>query len=133
MKWTLFCALALLATAAPAAERLQIRVVEASMEESAADPGLRDVAAFLKENLPYRSFRLVDQTTLALPAPGNRVSLRPGFAVLGKGPQNRLDLTLEKDGRVLLNTVLSLRDGVPVVVGGFPGGRGRLMFVLVAR
>lgn len=125
--------LALAAVPATAAEQVHVRVVEGLMEGDRIDPGLRDVAPFLRETLPFRSFRLIDQGRVRLPSPGDRLVLRPDFVFRAHGPQARFSVTLERGGHPLVTTLLALRDGVPVVVGGFPSQQGRLFLVLVAR
>ena len=119
-------------SAAFGAERLTARLVEASNTGDGTDASLRDIQRLLGSNLPFKDFHLVDQSTMRLPAEGV-VPLRGGFLLRCHGIADRLAVTFERDGKVLIQTELALSSGRPVVLGGFPCPRGKLLLVLTVR
>ena len=119
-------------SAAFAAEQVTARLVEASNAGGGTDASLRDVQRLLGGNLPFKDFRLVDQGTMRLPAAG-AVPLRGGFLLRCRGIAERLGVTFEQGGKVLIQTELALSAGRPVVLGGFPCPRGKLLLVLTVR
>jgi hypothetical protein len=133
---TLTCAAALLgcllaATAADAGA-LSIRLVEAHNDgPKGAGPGLGDVADVLARNIPYQHFDLADRRDVTVPGT-HKVSMRGGYVVNCSGSVEALEVSIRRGRKSLLNTQLSLRAGKPVVLGGFPGGRGKYLVVLVA-
>lgn len=119
--------------AARAAAPLSVRLVEAANDREEVTPALRDVVPMLRNNLPFRRFTLLDQTTVKLPSAGHQAELAGGFLLRVQGSQDRLSVTLERHGKVEIQTVLSLQNGKPFVLGGFPLGAGKLLLVLVVR
>lgn len=109
-----------------------VRLVVAENTQSAKeDPALADVLPVLKENLRFRSYRLL--STRQLQAREN------AEATLGK----KLSLTLtdvagtsftarvKRDTTVVVQTRLNLVPGRPVLVGGLPSeGDSRLIVIL---
>lgn len=124
---------ALAAAETPAAERLTIRLVQASNQGEGASAELRDVAPLLQRNLPYRRFDLLESRTVRLPA-DQALSFAAGLTVRCTGHENRLALFVESGGAVLLQTEVRLTGETPLILGGFPapGGTRRLL-VLTAR
>jgi len=114
-----------------AGSALSIRLVEASQKGGASSPGLEDVVDILSRNLPYATFTLQAQQSVALPA-AQSVAMG-GFTLSCSGPQHALQLSVKRGNRVLISTILRLADGTPVIVGGFPSANGKQIFVLVAR
>jgi hypothetical protein len=119
------------ASAARAGSELSARLVEAS-KEGTSSAGLEDVMEVLKTNLPFTAYRLLGSGAAPLPAAGRTLRLA-GYSVKCSGPQDNLDLEVARRKRVLLRTTISLRDGRPLIVGGFPAGRGKHVLVFVAR
>lgn len=129
----LVAAFALLASPVLAGQQLGVRLVEASGGPARTDPALKDVEAMLKGNLPFSQFRLVDRTAVRLPAIQQATDLKGGVVMRFNGDQQKLAVTMEQGGRVVLQTQIALHDGIPLVLGGFPSGGGRMMIVLVVR
>lgn len=132
--WLLAVALCFLpAASAGAGQQLGVRVVEASGGPARTDPALHDVEKMLKGNLPFSQFRLVDRASVRLPAVQQAAGLKGGITLRFNGDQMKLAVTMEQGGKVVLQTQIALHDGVPLVLGGFPSGGGRMMIVLVVR
>ena len=119
-------------TPAFAGSALSVRLVEAHNESDQVAGGLDDVIGTLRKNLQYQGFALLSSKSMGLPADGT-VGLSRGFKLRCKGAQSGLQVTLFKGKSTLLETTLNLRDGSPVVLGGFQSKRGRVLVVLVAR
>lgn len=118
-------------TAAPAAlaqnAQLSIRLVRAG-QGGEVDPGLRDVAALMKGNLAFSSFKLLESASVGLPASG---SVRMGqYKVALSGPAAALDIHVTRGGSSVIKTRAVLRGGSPLVLGGIPSREGTLLFVL---
>jgi hypothetical protein len=120
-------------TGASAEDSLWIRMIEASNDGQEISPAVRDLVPLLRDNLPFKQYKLLDQNTTRLPASGE-VKLAEGFKLRLFGVADNLQVTLEKDGKVMIQTVLSLRKGRPVILGGFPrGAGGKLLLVLIVK
>ncbi len=133
--WLLFglaLALALRPADAPATQ-LSVRLIEASNAEGGMDRALQDIAPLLRNNLPFKTYTLVDAQAVRLPSTGQALTLRGGYIVRCQGSLERLAVTVELNGRVLIQTEIALRPGAPMILGGFSGGRGKMLVVLVAR
>lgn len=141
---TLRIALALLVLAAAssvarAAEQASIRaiLVTASNEKGQSDRRLAAFEPTLRRILRFESYRFVGEGSASLAVPGK------GPISLGDG--HRLDLDAESSGaggirvnvrwsdgnRVLMQSGLSLRPGVPAVLGGPRKGDGEVYAVIV--
>jgi hypothetical protein len=123
-----FCA----ATAAQAGSSLTVRLVEASNSGTGASAGLNDVVPVLKRSLAFSSYRLVASAGFRLPAVLQTRDVG-GYSVTCMGSQERLEITVTRGGQVMLNTQVALRDGIPLILGGFPAGNGRHVLVFAAR
>ncbi|MCX7668902.1 MAG: hypothetical protein N2439_02360 [Anaerolineae bacterium] len=125
---------ATLAVAQPgaAAERLTIRLVQATNEGQGASDGLRDVAPLLERNLPFRRFELLESRTIRLPAADTLV-FGAGLSVRCEGDDERLALLVRSGDAVLLQTQVRLTGQTPLILGGFPAPGGRRLLVLTAR
>lgn len=121
-----------LLAAAPvwAGQELSVRLVEASNRKPTRKLG--DGFGFMRSNLPFSQFETVDRKSMPLPAAGE-VQLQGGFRVVCSGDQFNLTVSIYRHGALQLTTILSLQDGKPAVLGGFPGESGRLLVELVAR
>lgn len=117
---------------------LQAVLVAASNVERPADPALERYLPTLRRVLRFASYRRVGE---------GRVSVAvPGAGTVGLGGEQQLRVNVEeadgerlrvraewRDGdRVLMNTVLVLRRGVPAVLGGPPRGDEVLALIVVA-
>ena len=111
---------------------LAIRLIAANNDGAGVSSGLEDVAGLLQANLPFRRFDLLDQARVGLPADGG-ASLARGIGVRCNGPIDNLRVTVTRDGRQVINTTLRLGDFRPVILGGFPYERGRLLLLIVVR
>jgi hypothetical protein len=134
----LFC-LAGLLVQSHAAERASIRgiLVAASNQEGPSDRRLAAYEPTLRRILRFESYRFLGEGSTALAVPAQ------GGVPIGQG--HRLELQTESssgdsvkvrvrwlDGeRVLMQTGLSLRPGVPAVLGGPARGNGEVYAVIV--
>ncbi|MCF7837175.1 MAG: hypothetical protein K9N49_00950 [Candidatus Marinimicrobia bacterium] len=114
------------------AAQVTIRLARAHQDNQEVAVGLRDVAGLLRANLPYQGFALLGATRVGLPAENKPQRLGP-LEVRCQGGAERLSVSVARDGRTLLNTVVALRRGQPIILGGFPDGTGRLMLILQTR
>jgi hypothetical protein len=123
-------AVALGISSASGAATLSVRLVEATNDGSGIDGRLRDVAAAFGD-LSFNSYRLVDAADFPIPARETRAM--GGYEVACAGELGGLMITVRLRGQELLNTSVSLRPKKPLVVGGFPSRKGRMILVFVAR
>lgn len=119
----------LLPSPAVASGTLTVRLVRASRSPGDTDPGLNDVAAALQGSLAFQGYSLVARAGLPLPADGRPLRLHH-YTVRCQGAPERLNIRVDQGRQRLLDTNVSLRGTRPLVLGGFPAGRGDL-FVLV--
>lgn len=122
----------LLAAPAYANREVDIRLVRAQTTGSLS-PQLADVADLLQNNLPFQGYSVLGRTRLPLPNRGQSVTFPGNLVVRCSGNQERLTVVVRRHETVLLNAVVSLRDNRPVILGGFPEGRDRLLLIVVAR
>lgn len=112
------------------AETLWIRLVKASNVTEETDSRLTDILPVLAKNLVFKSYSLVAATTIDLPASGREVRLGV-YSITCQGPTGNLSIQIRHDDTPLLYTTVSLREGKPVVLGGFPAADGRMILVFV--
>jgi hypothetical protein len=117
---------------AEAGKSLVIRLVLAHNTSEKVHKGLADVQKTLTENLPYTGFDLQDQKRLPLPG-GGQVQMRHNIKLTASGGQESLTVRVRQKRRPFVNTTLKLTDGRPVILGGIPSKRGRLLVVIIAR
>lgn len=130
----LLCVWLVGAAARPAAgATLLLRAVTASSGSAEMDPALRDVEPLLKRHLQYTQFRLAGSAAVPLPADGAAVKLGADVVARCRGDLDRLVLTIEQRGRVVVQTQVGLRRGVPLVFSGLAGREGTTLIVIVAR
>ncbi len=110
---------------------LSMRLVEVSNAGRGVDSSLKDVASALQGQLSFNSYRLVSSGSTALPAGNTKTSLS-GYSVACDGPQNALTITILHGRKKLVSTTVNLRNGHPVLLGGFPSSGGKLIIVFVA-
>jgi hypothetical protein len=114
-----------------AGDTIGVRLVEAHSNGEGVDQRLADVGKLLKGHVPYARFDLLDSRTIRVPEAGT-ATLREGIVLRCSGSRKNLSVQVERKGTRLLSTTLSLSPGRPLVLGGFRGGRGKLLLVLIA-
>jgi hypothetical protein len=123
--------LSVVAAPALAGSSLSIRLVRASNSAQGNGAGLEDVISVLKKSLVYSSYTLAGSASTALPARNSSRRLGP-YTVTCNGPQGALAISVRHGRRELLKTSVSLRDGKPLILGGFPDAGGKLVLVFIA-
>lgn len=124
----LLCAWALPALAG---DRISVRLVEATNDGKGDGTGIEDVVNVLKKNLSYQNYVLVSRTSIALPARGEAQKVGK-YSVICSGTQENLSILVQQGSKKLLQTTVKLDDGTPLVMGGFPSGKGKMVLVFVA-
>ena len=123
----------LTASVAVAGGTLSIRLVEASNSGSGGAAGLGDVIDVLKSNVPnYKQFALIASGSKSLPADGSSITVGT-YKIVCKGKQKDLKIEISSGDKQLLTMSVSLRDGIPVILGGFPSDKGKYVLVFVAQ
>jgi len=116
---------------AVAGDRVNIRLVEATRGDSAAAAGLEDVQELLQNNLNYQAFALLASGSAPLPSKGNKLALG-ALNIELQGYQTDLYIKIRQGDRKLMQTSVSLEDGVPLILGGFPSDGGKYVLIFVA-
>lgn len=122
-----------------AADRASIRgiLVVASNEKGGSDGRLAQYEPTLKRILRFESYRQVGEGSVSLNVPGEgSLSLGEGHSLEletegSDGKSVRVKVRWVDGGRTLMNTGLSLRSGVPAVLGGPSRGNGEVYAVIV--
>lgn len=110
---------------------LLVRTVTASSGPADVDAALRDVEPLLKRHLQFTQFRLAGSASIRLPADRASVKLSPDIVARCSGDLDRLVLTIEQRGKVVVQTQVGLRRGVPLVFSGLGGREGTTLIVVV--
>lgn len=116
--------LALLAPAAGLAATFEAILVVASKQAGPSDPRLAPYEANLKRILRFESFRLAGQGETDIDIPGTgTINLGSGQSLAltaGGDPKagTRVQIKWRQGQRLLMDTGLVLRPGVPAVLGG---------------
>ena len=118
--------------AARAGSAVSVRLVEASNSPGGDGGGLEDVLEILQQNLPYKFYKLVEKADVSLPAQDTATNLGD-LTVSCSGKQESLKIVVRRKNRVALNTTVNLKDKKPLILGGFPTAKGKLVLVFVAR
>ena len=92
----------------------------------------RDVEVLLRANLPYQGFELLSRSRMALPNRGQSARLAANYRMHCRGVARRFAVRVDRGENTVLNVVVALRPGNPVILGGFPDGADRLLLVLMA-
>jgi hypothetical protein len=121
------------AHAADAGASIQAVLISASKGGGPSDPRVAQYEANLKRSLPFDTFKFVAEGSAAgngtISLGGHRVELS---GVERAGGEIRVRVKWSGGGRELMNTALTLRPGVPAVLGR--GGEGEVpVVVLIAR
>jgi len=127
----LVCAV-LLAAPCRAGSQVSIRLVEASNDGSGSPSGLNDVAGTLRDSLGFNRCSLIASAVIVLPVTRQTRQLGE-YQVLCVGPQRSLSIEVSRGGKRLLKTNVSLQDGKPLLLGGFPSPIGKQVLVFLAR
>ena len=119
------------AAAQTAPATLSARLVTASKDAGTTDARLNDVLALLQSTLSFKSFRLEGEATVEL-REGATASLAKGYRLdLSQVQDNKATVRVSQNQRDLTQTTLTLRQGSPVIVGGYadPAG-GKTIIIL---
>lgn len=114
---------------------VQAILVLASKGSGTSDPRLSEYEATLKRTLRFDTFKLAGQGTAALDTPsGATIALGAGHRLQLAGGERsgggiKVRVTWTNGGREMMNTSLTLRPGIPAVLGS--GGDGEVPVVLV--
>lgn len=115
---------------AQAGNALFIRLVRANNTPN-VDPAVQDVVQAMSGSFAFKGFSLKAQITVPLPAAG-KVNLGE-YMVVCTGSQSQLNIRVLQGKRQMLDTVVALVDGKPLVLGGFPAADGQYLLVFMAR
>lgn len=125
--------------AARAAERTSIQgiLISASNDKGETDRRLSSYEPTLRRILRFESYRFLgdDNTSLDVPAKGH-LSLGEGHELeieteSSDGKSVHLRVRWSKGGRVLMNTGLVLRAGIPAVLGGPSTGNKSEVYAVI--
>ena len=125
------CAASLTAVALAGSD-ISIRLAEASNSGRGSPAGMNDVSGIIKESLGFDSCTFVASAWIRLPADRQTRALAD-YSVVCSGPQNRLSISVQRGGKSLLKTNVALQDGKPLILGGFPSGSGKHVFIFLVR
>jgi hypothetical protein len=140
LKFLLFALAALAVTnAGLAADSVQARciLVAASNEKRESDPRLAQYEPTLRRMFRFESYRFAGSGGARAAVPGETaMSLGQGHRIVlevesVKGDQIRARVSWIDGGKTVMNTVLVLRRGVPMVHGGRESGSEVLAVILV--
>ena len=117
-------------TAAPAlCDNLRVRLVRTSYAELPVSDDLRDIMPALRSSLVFKGYELMAQAGTALPVDGKIIRLG-GYAIRFEGPTTRMRIVIQRGAHTIMETVATLREGQPLLLGGFSGGgSGQVVFV----
>ncbi len=138
LTFTLLTALALTALAMPArsaAAEVSALLVTASKQPGPSDARLKPYEATLRRILRFESFRLLGEGRARISAPGKgQIGLGGGHQLqleIASEKGARVDATWQQGPRVLMQTGLSLRPGVPAVLGGPGTGKEGEVYAII--
>lgn len=121
-----------LALSCQAGSVLTVRLVEGLPANTGSPQGLEDVIGALKNTQMAASFRLLDSTTIALPAAAEAHAMG-GLTIQCAGEPKNLSITVFKGGKQMLKTTLTLQDKKPFILGGLGGRRGKMVLIFLLR
>ncbi len=133
----LFLALACLVPASGLAATFEVILVVASKEPGKTDQRLAPYAANLKRLLRFESFQQAGKGSAKIDIPGSgAINLGAGQSLdlaTNGDPQSgiRAQIKWKQGDRLLMNTALVLRPGVPAVLGGPAKGEGQVYAVIL--
>lgn len=110
-------------------------LVTASKSAGPSDARLKPYEATLKRILRFESFRLVGEGSTEINGSGKgRISLGGGHQLqleLAGANASRVDATWQQGDRALMKTGLTLRPGVPAVLGGPGTGKDGEVYAII--
>lgn len=132
---TLFALTALAMPARSTAAEVSALLVTASKNPGPSDARLKPYEATLRRILRFESFRLVGEGSAHIAAPGKgQIGLGGGHQLqleIANEKSDRVDATWQQGKRVLMQTGLSLRPGVPAVLGGPGTGKDGEVYAII--
>jgi hypothetical protein len=117
--------------------RVRALLVLASNQKGESDARLSAYAPNLRRVLRFETYRLAGEATANLSSPGKgSLSLGRGHSLnletqKADGGGVRLQVSWQEGGRMLMNTGLVLRPGVPSVLGGPSSGKTDEVFAVI--
>lgn len=118
---------------AAGAGELSVRAIAASAGPPSIDAALKDLEPMLRRHLNFSRFQLMGRATVPLPAQGAPVRVAGDTVVRCTGGAERLSLTIEQRGRVVVQTQVLLRPGAPLVFSGLSEKGGTLLIAVQMR
>jgi len=115
-----------------AGNSVSIRLVHASNSGEGVEKGLEDIGKILQSQLAFKKYEMVDRKSCSLPA-DKTIKMTFGYLVKCLGTQENLTINVSQKKKELLKTTVSLQDGKPLILGGFPGEGGKLLLILLAK
>ena len=115
-----------------AGDSVSIRLVHASNNGEGLEKGLEDIGKILQSQLSFKKYEMVDHKICSLPA-DKTIKMTFGYLVKCLGTQDNLTINVSRKKKELLKTTVSLQDGKPLILGGFPGEGGRLLLILLTK
>ena len=111
-------------------------LINASNKKGGVDSRLSAYEAELRRNLPFNTFRFAGEGTVTVGATGKSTLRLPGGNHLNldgsrRGNTVHLKVQWMNGAKVVINTTLTLRPGVPAVLGRRGGDDGETPVVLV--
>ena len=126
----LFIVFSLLITTV-SADTITIRLIELfNSKQPKTAQGLNDVSKLISE-FRYNSSDLLATVPVSLPAKNQKVAIGD-YQMTLNGNASKLKVTISKGKAVLLSTTVSISQK-PVIVGSFPGGKGKKAFVFTKK
>ncbi len=114
--------------------RVRALLVIASKQPGPADGRLASFEPTLRRILRFESFRLIGEGSTNLAVPGqSKIGLSNGHALelTSDGKPGHLGVKWQSGGRSLMNTGLSLRPGIPAVLGGPASGKDGEVWAII--
>ena len=115
-----------------AGDLVTFRLVEASNEGEGITPGLNDVESILISQLPFKRYGLIDRAECKLPA-NQVIKMSRGYTINCNGKQENFTVKVNQGKAEILQTTVALKDGKPLMLGGFPSGKGKLLLILLVK
>ena len=113
-----------------AGEFVTLRLVEASNTDGGVPPELKDVGGILRAQLPFTNYRLVDRGKCNLPA-NQTIRMSRGYNIQCTGTQDNFTVNVRQRKSEILQTTVAIKDGKPLMLGGFPSDKGKLLLILL--
>ncbi len=132
---SLFALTSLALPARSSAADISALLVTASKSPGPSDARLKPYEANLRRILRFESFRLIGEGGAHLSPPGKgQIGLGGGHSLrleIANEKSGRVDVTWQQGNRILMQTGLSLRPGVPAILGGPGTGRDGEVYAII--